>query len=190
MCGPVLPLVATGLGAIGSGIGTLSAINRAKVQASAAEANAGLESQAAAVDQQNMRQSALQRYRQMAAIEGQQRTAAGANGVVADYGTPAEAVADTHMLGNEDLQRIYTQANQTLMGHDIAVANDLAQASLARSRASTALIGGLTGFGSGTIAAVNGASGFGAATAGSTSAMDSLLSSANQYDAFRNGLGF
>ena len=55
MCAPVVPLIAAGLGAIGSGISMASSIGQARAQAAAADANAQAESNAAQIGQQNMR---------------------------------------------------------------------------------------------------------------------------------------
>ena len=59
MCAPLVPLLATGIGAIGTGISTAAAIGQARVQAAAAQDNAAVESNAAAIGQQSMRDAAL-----------------------------------------------------------------------------------------------------------------------------------
>jgi hypothetical protein len=168
--------VATGLGAIGTGISTAAAMSQARAQAAAAEANAAAESNAARIGQQNMRDSALQQYRQMAAASGTERMMAAASGDAAGYGTAANALNDTQILGQENLARTYAQGNQNLLGSDVAVANDLGQAALARSRGDAALIGGLFNLGTG----LAGGSGRGFGTA---------LGGASQYAPFKAGLG-
>jgi len=190
MCAPI---IAAGLGAIGTGIGTISAMNQAKAQAAAANANAAAESNAAQVGQQNMRDAALQQYRQMAAVSGEQNLAAAAGGDAIGYGTAANALKDTQILGQENLARIYTQGNQNLMGSDIAVANDLGQAAAANNRGTAALVGGLVNLGSGLVSAGSGAGlsggfGGGLSSAGSGS-VGTALGSASQYGPFKAGIG-
>ena len=182
MCAPA---IAAGLGAIGTGISTASAMGQAKAQAAAANANAAAESNAAQIGQQNMRDAALQQYRQMAAVSGEQNLTAAANGDAIGYGTAANALKDTQILGQENLARIYAQGNQNLMGSDIGVANDLAQASAANSRRDAALVGGLFNIGSGLIGSGQG----GGLSSFSQGAGGSALGSASQYGPFRARLG-
>ena len=190
MCAPI---IAAGLAAVGTGISTISAMNQAKAQAAAADANAAAEANAAQVGQQNMRDAALQQYRQMAAASGEQNLAAAANGDATGYGTAANALQDTQILGNENLARIYAQGNQNLMGADISVANDLGQAAAARNRGTAALVGGLVNLGSG-LASAGISGGFGGGSGGGFSGADggsigSALGSASQYGPFKAGIG-
>ena len=174
MCAPLVPLLATGIGAIGTGLGTAAAIGQARAQAAAAEANAAVESNAAAIGQQSMRDAALAQYRQMAADRSQARLAAAASGDAVDFGTAGQAQADTQIAGQQNLARIYAQGNQQLLGADATVAEDLGKASVANSRADLALAGGLYRIGSG----LAGDGGFG-----------TTLGSARQYSPFKTGLG-
>ena len=179
MCAPLVPVIATGLGALGTGISTAAAMRQASAQAAAANANAAAESNAAQIGQQNMRQAALQQYRQIGQISARQNLLAAASGNAAGYGTAANALNDTQILGQAELARIYSQGNQNLMGSDIGVANDLAQASAANSRGASALVGGLFNLGSGLLGAGSGG-GISNGTA---------LGSASQYAPFRAGMG-
>jgi hypothetical protein len=197
MCAPLIPLIATGLGAVGTGISTVSAMNQAKAQAAAADANAAAESNAAQIGQQNMRNAALQQYRQIAAVSGEQNLAAAANGDATGYGTAANALQDTQILGQENLARIYAQGNQNLMGSDIAVANDLSQAAAARNRGTAALVGGLTGIGNsvmsgglsgGLSAGPNGGMSSGLSSSGA-GGFGTALGDASQYGPFKAGIG-
>jgi hypothetical protein len=178
MCAPLLPLVATGLGAIGTGISTANAVGQARAQTAAAEANAAAESNAAQIGQQNMRDAALKQYREMAATSGAQRMMAAAGGDAAGFGTAANALNDTQILGQQNLARTYAQGNQNLIGSDVAVANDLGQAALANSRGDAALVGGLFNLGTGLLGSNGGAGRFGTALGG-----------ANQYSSFKAGMG-
>ncbi|WP_428333241.1 hypothetical protein [Novosphingobium sp.] len=190
MCAPI---IAAGLGAVGTGISTISAMNQARAQAAAANANAAAESNAAQIGEQNMRDAALQQYRQMAAVSGEQNLTAAANGDAIGYGTAANALKDTQILGQENLARIYAQGNQNLMGSDIAVSNDLGQAAAAKNRSTAALVGGLINLGSGLVSAGTSgglSAGFGGTGGGLASgSMSTALGGASQYGPFKAGIG-
>jgi hypothetical protein len=189
MCAPIVPLVATGLGAIGSGISAASSISQARAQAAAADANAAAESNAAQIGQQNMRDAALQQYRQMAAVSGQQNMTAAANGDAIGYGTAANALNDTQILGRENLARIYAQGNQNLIGSDIAVANDLGQAAAAKNRGASALVSGLFNIGTGLVNGGMNTGVSGAMPSTSAGSFGTALGNASQYAPFKAGLG-
>jgi hypothetical protein len=97
MCAPVLPLIAAGVAAVGSGIKAISAAGQARAAAQVADANAVAERNAAQQDQENTRQATLKQYREIARVKGQQTVAAAANGVSTDFGTAADVVGDTNM---------------------------------------------------------------------------------------------
>jgi len=186
MCAPVVPLVA---GAIGTGVSIAASMSQARAQAEAAEANAAAESNAAQIGQQNMRQAALQQYQQMGQVSGQQNLMAAAGGDATGYGTAANALNDTQILGQENLSRIYAQGNQNLMGSDIGVANDLAQASAANSRGTAALVGGLFNLGSSVFGGGSGGGQAGGLSSPSGGSSATALGSASQYAPFRAGMG-
>lgn len=150
MCAPAatLALIGAGLSAASAGYGAIMASNQAKAQAKVAESNAAMERNAAQEEMQNTREQALARYREVAKVKGQQRVAAAANGVGLDFGTAADVVADTDMLGREDVGRIYKAGANAVKSRDIAASNYMAQANQARSQATGALVGGALDFGS------------------------------------------
>lgn len=163
MCDPAtLTLVAAGLSAVSTGVGAVMASQQAQAQAKIAERNAALERNAVQDEKQNTREQALTRYREIAKVKGQQRVAAAANGVGLDFGTAADVVGDTNMLGREDVQRIYTAGDRAIKSRDISASNFTAQANMARSQATGALIGGALDMGS------------------------TLLSGASQYDQMKD----
>ena len=136
-----------------------------------------------------MRDAALQQYRQMAAVSGEQNLTAAANGDAIGYGTAANALKDTQILGQENLARIYAQGNQNLMGSDISVANDLGQAAAANNRGTTAMVGGLVNLGTGLMSGgIGGGMGGGLTSAGS-GAFSTALGGASQYGPFKAGIG-
>lgn len=148
MCDPAtLTLAATAAAAVSSVTGTVMAVQQANMKAKLAERNAAMERNAAQEEMQNTRDQALARYREIAKVKGQQRVAAAANGVGLDFGTAADVVGDTDMLGREDVQRIYTAGDRAVKSRDIAASNYGAEANLARSQKTGAIINGVADFG-------------------------------------------
>ncbi|WP_174544818.1 hypothetical protein [Novosphingobium capsulatum] len=167
MCGPAaLPIAAAALSVGAGAMKTISAVQQANVQAKVADANANYERDAAQQDQENARQAALKQYREIARVKGQQQVAAAANGVSLDFGTAADAVSDTDLLGREDVANIYRQGDNALRGHDINIANYETQANAARSAKTNALISGAFDMGS------------------------SVLQGATQYNSAKSSMGF
>lgn len=155
MCDPLtLSLVATGVSAVGTGIGAIQASNMANYRAKIEERNASLEREAANQEAQNTRDAALQHYRKVAQLKGQQIVGAAANGVVGSFGTAADTLADTDALAREDAGRIYRQGEQNVRGRDIAAWNSQAQASADRTTASNSLVKGAFDFGSSVLGGV------------------------------------
>jgi len=149
MCDPAtLTLVATATAAASSVTGTVMAVQSANLKRGLAERNAAMERNAAQDEMQNTREQALTRYREIARVKGQQRVAAAANGVGLDFGTAADVVADTDMLGREDVGRIYKAGNNAVKSRDIAASNYGAEANMARSQKTGAIVGGVADFGS------------------------------------------
>lgn len=143
MCGPAaLPIIAAGMAAASAGVGALAANAQARFQAKLADRNADIEREAGQQELENTRQAALDHYRKIGQLKGQQRAMAAASGVGADFGTAAGVVDDTTMLGREDVNRIYQQGYQNLRGHDIAASNFEGQASASRQAGTAALLDG------------------------------------------------
>lgn len=165
MCEPgTLLLIGAGLSAASAGFGGIMAYQQGQARAKVAERNASLERNAAQEEMANTRQAALARYREIAKVKGQQRVAAAANGVGLDFGTAADVVADTDMLGREDVAQIYKQGDNAVRNRDIRASNFTAEASMARSQATGAFIGGMLDMGS------------------------SVLGGASQYASMKDGL--
>jgi hypothetical protein len=143
-----LTIAATAVSAIGTGVGAIASSNAANYRAKVADRNAALEVEAANQENQNTREKALEHYRKVAALKGQQAVGAAANGVLGDFGTAADTAADTEMLAREDVGRIYQQGFQNVRSRDTAAWNQRAQANAARSEGSNALIKGAFDFGS------------------------------------------
>lgn len=144
MCAPLalIPLIASGVGAVSGAIGTIAKVQQDNMQAAVSTANANAEKQSAAQDQTSMNQAALIRYQQISQVEGQQRATQAANGVQVDYGSSGAQVASTAALGAMDVNKVYQQGFQMQRAHDVNISNDLASASAARSNAVMTGIGG------------------------------------------------
>ncbi len=151
MCGPAtaapMLIASTVMSAVGTGLGALQANAQANYEAKLAERNAALEREAAQQGILNTQTEALNLYRQVAKLKGQQRVAAAANGVAIDFGTAADVLADTDMLSREDVKRIYESGNQNLRGHDIGASNYMGEASAQRQAGTGALFKGAVDFG-------------------------------------------
>lgn len=159
MCDPLmLTVAATAVTAIGTGVSAIQQSNMASYRAQVDQRNAQIEIQAANQENENTRLAALDHYRKVAQLKGQQIAGAAGNGVVTDFGTAADNVSDTNMLANEDVNRIYKQGYQNVRGRDIAAWNDMASANANSAAADGALINGAFAVGS---TVLNGASQYG-----------------------------
>lgn len=149
MCDPVtLTVAATAVTMAGQGMSALQQASQYKYQARVAERNASLENEAARVEQENTRTEALAHYRRVAALKGQQRVTAAANGVSLEFGSAADVADDTDMLAREDVTRIYEQGFQRSRGFEINASNERAQARAARAGAKNAIVSGIFDMGS------------------------------------------
>lgn len=112
-----------------------------KYQQRVAQQNAALKREDIELEKENTRREALDHYRRVAQIKGQQVAAAAAGGVSTDFGTAQDIVFETDALGREDANLIYRRGNQTIKGLDRGVANDIAEGRAARAKGKGALIG-------------------------------------------------
>ncbi|MHB0785574.1 virion core protein, T7 gp14 family [Bradyrhizobium sp. 5.13L] len=88
-------------------------------------------------------QIAEQRKRQeVAAIVGKQRAAMSANGVDLTFGSPLDTLIDTATMGEIDALTIRTNANREAYDYRVQAANGRANATLQRSQADSAEMGG------------------------------------------------
>lgn len=149
MCDPLtLTAAAAAVSTIGAGFGALQANAQNRYQAKIADRNADLANEAARQEQQNTRDAAMQQYRRTAALKGQQRAAMAANGVDVNFGSALDLTADTDMLANEDVRRIYDQGDQRSRGFEIEASNYTSEAGARRQAATGNLIGGVFDMGS------------------------------------------
>lgn len=132
----------TAVATAGAGYSALQQSSAARYQANVADQNAKLSAESARQEADNTRDAALQHYRKVSALKGQQRVAMAAGGLDVDFGNAADLTADTNMLAREDASRIYRQGAENVRGFDIEGANFGAQASASRQASKAALIGG------------------------------------------------
>lgn len=147
MCGPAaVPIIAAagaGLAAIGTVYTGIQAQKQGQYQERVAEQNAKLSAEAANQETENTQQAALQHYRKLAALQGQQRVQMAAGGLDVNFGNAADLTADTEMLGREDARRIYDQGAQNVKGFDIEGVNYRASGRAARQQGNGAFVGSL-----------------------------------------------
>lgn len=136
------------MAALSTGMGALQAHAQAGYQAKIAERNAALERESAQQSILNTQEERVQHYRQVAALKGQQRVAAAANGVALDFGTAADVLADTDMFSREDVARINKRGFERLRGFDINASNYMGEASAQRQAGKGALMKGAFDVGS------------------------------------------
>lgn len=138
----MLTIGATALGAVGS-------IQQGQASAAAAKANAQVNEMNAvmadrrAKDALERGQKEEQRKRQeVSAIKGKQVAAMAANGVDVSFGSPLDTIVDTAVLGELDALTIRTNAARESYDYRVDAVNKRANASLQRSQAKSALMGG------------------------------------------------
>lgn len=95
---------------------------------------------ASAMDRANEEQVA--HYRKLAALRGEQRASMAAGGLDLGLGSPADALADTSVLGNEDAARLSANGAQETMGYRINAQNYRSSASAHKMAGTQALVGG------------------------------------------------
>lgn len=144
MCDPAtLAISAAVVSSVGSVYGGLQAQAQGRYQERVAEQNAKLSAEAANQETENTQQAALQHYRKLAALQGQQRVQLAAGGLDVNFGNAADLAADTEMLGREDARRIYDQGSQNVRGFDIEGRNYRSQGQAARQQGNGAMVGSL-----------------------------------------------
>lgn len=149
MCDPgTLMIAATVASVAGAGLQGAQAQAQGKYQQRVADRNAELANEAAIQEAERTQDEARAHYRRVAALKGQQRVAAAANGVTVDYGTAATVLDDTDLLADEDLGRIYDAGAERQRGFDIEAANFKNQGQAARQAGNGALVGSVFNAGS------------------------------------------
>lgn len=140
---PIAALASSVISAGGAIYGGLAAKAQGKYEQNVANANAALDREQIMTEQENTKRQALNHWRKVAQIKGQQRAAAAAGGVSTDFGTASDILTDTDMLASEDANIIYQSGNNRVRGLDRSVSNNIASGRAARSRGNAAFVGSL-----------------------------------------------
>jgi hypothetical protein len=146
MCPPVaLAIASAAVAATGAVFSGISQAQQYRYQAQVADQNAKLAADQARDSIETTNTEALRARRAQAQTEGQQTAAMAANGVDLSFGSAADVVSDTKMLGNEDVAQIYKGGNERTRGYDINAWNYRSQAAGARAKAKGAMVQGILG---------------------------------------------
>lgn len=149
MCDPVtLTIAATAVAAIGSGYGALSASAQAKYERNVAQENRKHELAGADDARKRGEIEQLRHYRALSQRLGQQRATMAASGLDVTFGSAADLLTDTAMLGYEDSAIIAENTAREVKGFEINAANYTMQGRAAKARGKAALISGALDMGS------------------------------------------
>jgi hypothetical protein len=136
----IASVIGTAVSAMGSIVAGQQQAAIANQQAQIADRNAKIATEAAQEEVTNAREEALQRYRKIAQIKSEQRAGAAGNGVVVDFGTAGDMVADTDMLGREDVANIFKGGERRRYEREVGAWNSRAEAAGLRAQASAAKV--------------------------------------------------
>lgn len=149
MCDPgTLTLISAGVAAAGAGYSALAANAQAKGAARQAEANAKEASASAADALERGNVDQMRHYREVSQRMGAQRAALAANGLDINFGSAADLVGDTAMIGEEDASTLAENTNRDVRGFLIQGANYTAEAKSQRAAGKAALVKGAFDIGS------------------------------------------
>lgn len=149
MCEPTtLLLIGTAVSTLGAGYTALQQNAASRYEAKVADQNAKLSAESARQEVDNTRDAALQHYRKVSRLKGEQSAAMAAAGLDVDFGNAADLTADTDQLAREDVSRIYRQGAENIRTYDIEGANYRSKAAASRQAATGALISGAFNMGS------------------------------------------
>lgn len=109
-----------------------------KYEAQIAERNAKIGEQGRADAQRRGEREQLNHWRRVAQMAGQQRAQFAAGNLDVNFGTPADVVEDTMLIGMEDSQIIADNTRKEVQGYDIDIANQRDAGAAARSRGKAA----------------------------------------------------
>ncbi len=143
MCAPPV-IAAIGLAAAvgGQAVSTISAVRQSRFEARVADRNAQMERQSAADALERGRVEDARYQKQLTQRMGAQRAALAANGIDLSFGSAADFLTDTAVVGQEDSATIRENAMRETRGFEISASNYAGKASAARSRATGQAISG------------------------------------------------
>lgn len=151
MCDPVtltVLAVASTVVTAGSQIYAGQAANaQAKYEGKIADRNAQYERENIKDAQGRRNVEQMRHWRRVSQLMGQQTAEQAGAGLDVNFGTPAEILEDTAMIGAQDSQTINENFAKEVKGYDINAANYTMQGRAARARGKQAVVGSLLGAG-------------------------------------------
>lgn len=142
MCDPVtLTIAATAVSAAGTLYGGYRANQEAKYNAAVSRNNATLEQQQAADALSRGRDEETKHWRQVAMLKAQQIAAFAANGLDTSFGSAADIVVDTAIIGAADAASIRENTQREARGYLISAQNLRQEAKQQRRAGRDALFG-------------------------------------------------
>lgn len=153
MCDPVtLTVVAVGATVLAGGVQAYGQIQQGnainsqmKYEAKVADRNAKITDQAKLDAARRSEREQLNHWRRVAQAMGEQRAEFAAGGLDVNFGTPAEVVEDTMLIGMEDSSTIAANTKKEIEGYDLEKANYKDAAAAARMRGKAAKQAGKIG---------------------------------------------
>lgn len=145
MCVPVVAALAIAGAAVTAGgqiYGGMAANSQAKYEAAVANRNAALSAESGNDAKKRGELEQMRLWRQTSQRMGQQRAEYAASGLDVNFGTPADVVSDTAMIGGEDVQISAANTQREVRGFDIEGANYKAQATAAKMKGHAAMVSG------------------------------------------------
>jgi lipopolysaccharide biosynthesis regulator YciM len=142
LCGPAaLPLAAAGMAAMGSLMQGRSAMQQGNYEAGVHALNARIATDAAHDSVLQGQKEALQFYRKVGQVKGQQVAAMAANGIDVGSGTALTVQQDTEAAAQDDAANLYHEIDHRTDGFLLKSASDMGEAQAAKARGRSAMIG-------------------------------------------------
>jgi hypothetical protein len=138
-----LPMAAAAGAAMAAGqlFQGFSALQQGNYEGAMARRNAAMEVEAARDSIDRGRDEARDLYRDVGRVKGEQRAAMAANGIDLGFGTAVHVQEDTTRLAREDADNLYRNVHERTRGRLINAQNFRAEASAARHRGRSAMVG-------------------------------------------------
>lgn len=144
MCIDPVTMAATAavVATVSQGVSTVAAVRQSRFEGRVAERNAAMDRESARDTMERGRVEEARYQQQLSQRMGSQRAALAANGIDLSFGSAADFLTDTAVIGQEDAAAIRENAMRETRGYEISATNYQGQASAARSRATGQAIGG------------------------------------------------
>lgn len=142
MCDPIsLTVAATAVTAAGTLYGGYRAKQEGDYNAAVANNNATLERQQAADALERGKDEEVRYYRQLAQLKSQQQAAFAANGLDTTFGSAADTIVDTNIIGQADAYALRENTQREARGYLISAQNMREEGRAAKRQGRDALVG-------------------------------------------------